>query len=269
MSSEKPWTLTETLWLISSIFVCVVFVSMWQVVIQHFTGKDAFEEGTLLFLVFSSLALHGSILCGTGFFLWINELSWSKTFGFDKPHKLHAMLLGIVAALVFLPVGMVLQDISIKVLTMSHFETPPQAAVEEFSKTVSFGSRAYLTIFAVILAPIAEEIFFRGILYRGLKQIKYRCFTFHSRRQRAIRRALRRFAPAVVSSLAFAAIHKSPAIFVPLFVLSLVLAWLYEKTGNLLASITAHSLFNAINVVLLFVGDRVEEIFDRHFHHFQ
>ncbi len=161
------------LWLISSIFICVFFVSIWQAVIQHFTGKDAFEEGTLLFLVFSSLALHGSILCGTGFYLWINEQGWAETFGFNAPHKFHALLLGIVAALVFLPVGMVLQDISIKVLTMSHFETPPQAAVEEFSKTVSFGSRAYLTVFAVILAPIAEEIFFRGILYRGLKQIGY------------------------------------------------------------------------------------------------
>jgi membrane protease YdiL (CAAX protease family) len=33
-------------------------------------------------------------------------------------------------------------------------------------------------------------------------------------------------------------------------VLALALTWLYEKTGNLLASIVVHSLFNAANLVI-------------------
>ena len=41
------------------------------------------------------------------------------------------------------------------------------------------------------------------------------------------------------------------AIFLPLFVLALALTWLYEKTDNLLAPITAHALFNAVNFTLL------------------
>jgi len=36
-----------------------------------------------------------------------------------------------------------------------------------------------------------------------------------------------------------------------LFVLALALTWLYQKTGNLLASITAHACFNAVNLALL------------------
>ncbi len=43
--------------------------------------------------------------------------------------------------------------------------------MDEFNKTVSFASRAYLAAFAIILAPIAEEIFFRGILYPAFQQI--------------------------------------------------------------------------------------------------
>ncbi len=35
--------------------------------------------------------------------------------------------------------------------------------------------------------------------------------------------------------------------FVPLFALALALTWLYERTDNLLAPITAHALFNAAN----------------------
>jgi membrane protease YdiL (CAAX protease family) len=250
MLSEKNWTAMGMLWLIACIFVCIFFVTIWQGVVQHFASKGTFDEGTLPFLVFSSLALHGSILFGTGFYLWINEWSWSETFGFNSPHKLYALLLGVVAALLFLPVGMVLLDVMTKVLSLMHIESPPQAAVEEFSKTVSLGSRIYLIVFATVIAPVAEEVFFRGVLYRGLKQIGY---------------------PRVAlwgTALAFAAIHKSLAIFVPLFILSLLLSWLYDKTRNLLASIAAHSVFNTLNVILLSQGDSIQDFFDRHFHHF-
>jgi membrane protease YdiL (CAAX protease family) len=42
------------------------------------------------------------------------------------------------------------------------------------------------------------------------------------------------------------------AALVPLFVLALALTWLYEKTGNLLAPIAAHSFFNAANLIVLY-----------------
>ena len=52
-------------------------------------------------------------------------------------------------------------------------------------------------------------------------------------------------------SFLFALIHWDAAAFVPLFLLALVLTWLYEKTDSLLAPITAHAFFNAVNLVLL------------------
>jgi hypothetical protein len=53
-----------------------------------------------------------------------------------------------------------------------------------------------------------------------------------------------------VSAL-FALIHFDAAIFIPLFVLAMGLTWLYETTGNLLAPIAAHAVFNAVNMALL------------------
>ena len=41
--------------------------------------------------------------------------------------------------------------------------------------------------------------------------------------------------------------------FVPLAVLELMLTALYERTDNLLAPITAHALFNALNFFTLFL----------------
>jgi membrane protease YdiL (CAAX protease family) len=40
-----------------------------------------------------------------------------------------------------------------------------------------------------------------------------------------------------------------------LLLLALLLVWLYEYTDNLLAPLTAHALFNAINLVIFFVHD--------------
>ena len=47
-----------------------------------------------------------------------------------------------------------------------------------------------------------------------------------------------------------------PAMFVPLFILALGLAALYEWTDNLLAPVAAHSMFNALNFAMLYVLER-------------
>jgi membrane protease YdiL (CAAX protease family) len=43
------------------------------------------------------------------------------------------------------------------------------------------------------------------------------------------------------------------AIFLPLLVLAVILTFLYEHTGNLLAAITAHAVFNAMNFATLYI----------------
>ena len=248
MLSDKPWKLEGILHLMVGIFVCLSCVVLVESAAQHFVGKEKFVEGSLLYLIFSSLSIHGSILLATFFYLRWHGVSWSEAFGFSTPPLGRAILLGVVVALAFLPVGMVLQEVSIRLLGWFHFHAPPQAAVDEFTKAASPASRAYLAFFAIFLAPVAEEILFRGILYSALKQIGYPRFALWG------------------SAVAFAAIHLNAPIFLPLLVLGLALAWLYERTNNLLATITAHSLFNAINVALLYAGDYLEKMYNQRFH---
>jgi membrane protease YdiL (CAAX protease family) len=59
-----------------------------------------------------------------------------------------------------------------------------------------------------------------------------------------------RWAAVIVTSLAFAGIHQSKAFFVPLFVLSVGFGYLYERTGNLWATVACHGLFNLANTLL-------------------
>ena len=89
-----------------------------------------------------------------------------------------------------------------------------------------------VVISIVILAPIAEEVFFRGVVFNAW-----------------LREGGRRWAY-IGSAALFAAIHLSLLSFLPIFLLGLALAWVYEPKGNLLAPIAMHATVNGISVAM-------------------
>ena len=86
---------------------------------------------------------------------------------------------------------------------------------------------------AIVVAPICEEVIFRGYLYGVAK------------------RYCGPVAAALCTALIFAAAHASLVALLPLALFGLLLAWLYERTGSLWAPIAAHACFNAATVVQL------------------
>jgi membrane protease YdiL (CAAX protease family) len=110
-------------------------------------------------------------------------------------------------------------------------EVEPQAAAQAIERV-----EPWLVVLAlVILAPIAEEIFFRGVVFNALRREGGRRWAY------------------IGSALLFAVIHLDLVVLVPLFLLGLALAWLYERTNNLLAPIAMHATVNAISVALAFL----------------
>jgi membrane protease YdiL (CAAX protease family) len=85
----------------------------------------------------------------------------------------------------------------------------------------------------VLLAPVAEELLFRGILYR------------------LARRLWGPAAATFLSALAFALVHAEPWYLFGLFALGVLFAFIYEATGTLTACVVAHGLHNAISLTLL------------------
>ncbi len=90
-------------------------------------------------------------------------------------------------------------------------------------------------ITASIVAPIIEELLFRGMLYGWLRT-----------RWSAV-------GGVVLSAAVFSAAHAIPLILASIFVVGLTLAIVYEKTKSTLATMTLHSLFNTIGVVAVFI----------------
>ena len=100
------------------------------------------------------------------------------------------MLLGVVVALLFLPVGRGLQEASWQVMThLPHFKLSPeeQQAVTALRTAASWANRLALAAAAILLAPVAEEMLFRGILYPrssrpGFRTLRYGALRCSSRR---------------------------------------------------------------------------------------
>jgi len=125
-------------------------------------------------------------------------------------------------------------------------------ALEQLEHHPNVVAQWILILSAAVVAPFAEELFFRGILQTTLVQ---RGFGFLlPQLMRVEGRAIPYTPPAwhrwlaiVVTSVAFACVHEWDA--APMiFVLSLGLGYVYERTGNLWASMTFHFLFNVINI---------------------
>jgi membrane protease YdiL (CAAX protease family) len=88
-----------------------------------------------------------------------------------------------------------------------------------------------LVLVVGIVAPLGEEIFFRGFAHR------------------AFRARLGAVAGAAASAALFALVHVSPSSFVPIFLIGLLLAYLYERTGSLAAPFALHTVNNSFAVL--------------------
>jgi membrane protease YdiL (CAAX protease family) len=96
-----------------------------------------------------------------------------------------------------------------------------------------------LFVLLAVIMPIAEEAFFRGFLYRLL------------------RNRLPVWAAASLSAAAFAAFHGVPVLFPWLFCLGLVYAMLAERTGSLYPGMLLHGMINALatlSIVVILAG---------------
>ncbi len=110
------------------------------------------------------------------------------------------------------------------------YSVPDHPLLQSLAQSgVSPGMVLTLWISAVIVAPLAEEIFFRGVLQTGLNNLAHRpVFSI------------------VIVSILFGFSHGGPQphAVVPMFLLAVVLGYSYERTGALFAPILIHVLFN-------------------------
>ncbi len=235
----SPWP-TQGLRFRSFTFVSLVYVGiLLSAVAQKLAGAPAAGSEALQ-LAITTLSFQGAVLILTRRLVHEHGLEWRQAFGLNHRWP-RAMLIGFMCAFSIIPVAWGLQMISVKVMTALNWDPEVQHAVNILNLADAWSDRIVLGVVALILAPVAEEILFRGILYPALKGFGFPRSAF--------------WTTAVVFSL----IHFNAATFLPLLAFACLLNVLYEMTGNLLSCMVAHTSFNAINLIMLMVIKRFFE----------
>lgn len=129
----------------------------------------------------------------------------------------------------------------------------------------------------VIIPPIAEELFFRGFIYQGMRDnwkpmpiiyfglaiasifaltnnfLASGLFVGGTVVSVALAQKKPLFGAAIFSSMLFALAHGQWNVAIDTFILSFALIWVFEKTGSIWASILLHALKNLIAFGALFI----------------
>ena len=90
---------------------------------------------------------------------------------------------------------------------------------------------AAVVALVVVVAPLTEEVIFRGFLFSALRD------------------KMGRWSAIVLSAALFAMAHMSLSAFVPVFLLGLLLAWVFDHTETLVASMAIHLTHNTASVL--------------------
>jgi membrane protease YdiL (CAAX protease family) len=231
---SRPWRYEEVsrnLLILAGCVYAGMALSWWA---AHWRNSHAGTEHSSLRVLVAVLSFQGVALVLIRQFVREHRIGWTEAFGFKIEWK-RAVVLGVAATFLFLPFGWVLQWASAAVMEWIHLQPQEQTAVEVLRASDAWLNRFTLGFAAILIVPWAEEILFRGILYPAFRQRGYPRLAWWG------------------TSLAFGAVHCNLATFLPLTLLALMLVWIYERTDNLLAPITAHTLFNAVNFAMLYL----------------
>jgi membrane protease YdiL (CAAX protease family) len=163
-------------------------------------------------------------------FLEFRRINVEKLAGFSRHGIVRSIFTGALLLLAAYPLISV-ADLIVRVF--SDEGSSKQNIVELFNGSHTISQRVMIIVLAVAIAPIAEEFVFRFFLYGVL------------------RRYIGRFGGLIFTSLLFAAAHAHLPSFAPLFVLAVCFTIAYEWSGSIFVSMTMHSLFNSLTLILL------------------
>jgi membrane protease YdiL (CAAX protease family) len=148
------------------------------------------------------------------------------------------VLFGVIAGVILVPaVGLLSVVIQIALQqAVGHDVTTPEQVAPGLSPLAA----GMLILLAVVFAPMSEELFFRGVLFRTVRDR-------HG------------FWPAALASaIPFGLVHYVPAPAIDALVLQLTmvgtglgLAWIYERRGTIVAPMAAHLAFNVVGLVTI------------------
>lgn len=165
---------------------------------------------------------------------WKNKLTPNE-IGFRKTKPLRAIGYIALGYIMFLAINIIIK------LVQVFFEIELPGFGEQVNKINLFGTGTFNLVITfivlAILAPIIEEIFFRGFIQEQLQKI--------TSSKMAI----------LIQALIFSLAHLELQVIIPLTIIGAILGYIYHKTNSIYPTIVFHSINNSIAFfVLLFLS---------------
>ncbi len=182
--------------------------------------------------VLQSLAFHWLVILFVAVWIYRSKKTWRDVFGLSRKSLAPSALQGLAAYLIALPLIFTAGYLYQILLITTGYVPSPQPLMEFMTGEMGTWPRFYAILVAALVAPVSEEILFRGLLLP------------------LAARSLGVLGAVVITSALFAAMHLFIPALVPLFVVSLACSFAYIYTGSILTPIALHSIFNSINLAM-------------------
>ncbi|MEK6764803.1 MAG: type II CAAX endopeptidase family protein [Planctomycetota bacterium] len=235
MPDNKRWNLGDIFKVFLFHFsMMLVGIPVFLRVSKQIFGLDlveVFGQNTILL----SLSLIVNILtCFYVFYIIRVEYGLPVTsLGFTTRNWKSDVIIGLKHYLIVLPVIIITGVVVDFVLRMFGIAPEQQDIINKILNEDSFGVLTFMFFFGMLAAPVVEELLFRGFL------------------QSAVRTTFGKLKAILISGFLFALIHLNAHVFLQIFILGLLLAYLFEKTGSLIAPITVHICHNTATLAFL------------------
>jgi hypothetical protein len=189
-------------------------------------------NATILLVFLSSVILYALLLGGTFYSVKVRHKSTITALGLKMEGMWKGIAWGVGLGLPLFVGAIALAFASEKLLRDNAPDMVSKSVNEISSGTLSSVLVFLLFLTLVVLAPVCEEIFFRGYLYPALRN--------RMDRQPAM----------LLNGLLFAAAHFEIIGFLPRFLLGYGLCYMYERQHNLSGPMMGHAIYNGLILML-------------------
>ena len=220
-SNHYP-SIRQAIWLLVLIFFLMIVLSISVGILDGIVNFSFGEHPATLAIV-NLIAIGLLLMWG----LKKAKASFKEVFSF-VPMR---MSLFLPMSLTIIGVGILLSELDNLLRTV----LPMPAVIADFYMNLFLGQKSLWGSFVlvVVIAPLTEELLFRGFILRG--------FLSHYTMRKAV----------LASAILFGIFHLNPWQFLGAAIMGVLFAWLFVRTRSLLPCFFGHALNNALPLILL------------------
>ncbi len=231
---ERPWNLPEVGRILLLLLILQGIGAGLLATGRGIMGLEV-EDNPGLAVVAQSLLFHWAGLVLIGCSLLRRKEKWKSAFGLGLRPLWKDVGMGVAYYLAMLPFLWFYSVLYQVVLKFTGYESYFQEVAWVLTDDHPWFLRAYMLCVAALLAPVVEELLFRGLGLTSFARVVNTSWAI------------------LITAGLFALIHFHVPSIIPLYVISVGFSLAYIHSESIVVSMVMHALFNTVNLCLLFV----------------